>query len=349
MYDISGVYTWGEILTMMCEHGFCRLALPRDFYSLSVPISLYEYTFEDAFKALQLQARSDGWSLTKSGKKIPYEIVARPYVEKQSAFISCIDSTVHLVDASLKSMYVRADSLRCSRVEEIAKSLASLRYRIDFYVVSSNFLRTIGVDWTEIWARGDLFNRPDLITDWTLTAVALGDTSAEFRSVEMDVDSAAYLHWGSKSKEEVSTFVSGDVVRSNYEYYDYGLTLRLHRDGMKISGDYKLAQRDDLKSVIEGNFGGDGDSICSYGIYDSYSSQEKGVPFLSSIPLVGYLFRRESVDKVKAFFVIRISLADTISTRSRYNELDSLKNLEWSYDLSDSTDSQSSSVDTEED
>ena len=68
-YKFSGVYTWGKIITMLCEDGWCRTALPREFYQLEVPISVYEDSFDNAFKALKIQALADGYILTKSGKK----------------------------------------------------------------------------------------------------------------------------------------------------------------------------------------------------------------------------------------------------------------------------------------
>ena len=76
-YRFSGVYTWGKIVTMLCEGGWCRTALPREFYELEVPVSIYEDSFDNAFKALKIQALADGYVLTRTGKKKPYEVSVR--------------------------------------------------------------------------------------------------------------------------------------------------------------------------------------------------------------------------------------------------------------------------------
>ena len=77
-YKFSGVFTWGKIISMLCDGGWCRTALPREFYSLEVPVSIYETSFENAFKALKMQALADGYVLTKTGAEKPYNVSVRP-------------------------------------------------------------------------------------------------------------------------------------------------------------------------------------------------------------------------------------------------------------------------------
>lgn len=319
----------------MCEDGFCRLALPRSFYELTVPVSVYEYTFDDAFRALKMQALADGWVLTKKGSKVPFEVSAKQNEDKSAAFVSCVDSTVKIVEAVHLAKYLRADSLKCSKkapVDTTKPPLQSSRYRINFYVVSSSFLRDIGVDWVEMFAQGKLWSKPEFFSDWSLRAVAQGDTTCEFRTLELDIDSVASLHWGSKTQEQTSTYVTANAVQSNYEYYDYGLTLELKRRASGIRGEYKLAQRDDMKSVIEGDFGGSSDSLVAFGVFDSYKNNKVGVPFLSKIPWIGHLFEEEKVDKTKSFFVIQIvSLEKLDSPKQQSQVLDSLKTDMWDY------------------
>lgn len=356
-YRISGVLTWGDILTQLCENGYCRLSLPRSFYELTVPISIYENTFDDAFKALSMQAKADGWNLVKTGKKIPYSVSATEIKDSESAYVSCVDSTVKVVPSKFLRTHISADSLKCLKapapVDSVVPPISLDRYRINFYVVTSSFLDDIGVDWTAIWAVGDLVSKPRLITDWTFQAIARGDTTAEFRSIEMDIDSVASLHWGSQSKEAKSTYMSGDVVRSDYEYHDYGLTLTLSRSlSGGIRGEYSLAQRDELNSIIEGNFGGGGgDSVSTFGVFDSYRLADHGIPILKNIPILGYLFRNETRDKTKSFFVIEIvQLKKVLDAPAHFDVLDSLKNKEWNYHVTeDSTQDKLDTLDNTED
>lgn len=317
-YEYSGVFTWGEVITSLCRDGWCRTQLPREFFEMSVPMNVYEQTFDDAFKAFAMQAKADGYRLLKKGRDKPYTIIAEKGVTDQVGYISCVDTAVHKVDVMDLSKHIHADSVKCAakramldsvRHYETSVHYPATRYRVSFYVVSSSFLNQLGVDWTEVFLQGDLKSAPKLIAAWSLKAVSVNDTTAEFRSIEVDLDSSTTLHWGSQRKEEkgVVTYSTG-VSQTDYEWRDYGLTLTLQRDTVAgVRAEYTLAQRDENNSVLRGAFGGGGlDSVSAWGVYDSYQYYERYVPFLSSIPLLGLLFKSESRDKVKSFFVIDV-------------------------------------------
>ena len=368
-FEISGVFTWGEVITSLCRGGWCRSQLPKDFYEMKVPLSVYEHDFDNAFKALSMQARADGYVMRKKGSKLPFQVIVEQYdKELMASYISCTDTSVKNVPVAELSKYMRADSLKCiardsrhvrDSIQDYLDSLVvpSERYRVSFYVVTSAFVQSLGVDWTDIWAKGDLVHMPELITDWTLKAVATNDTSAEFRSVELDVDTSASLHWGSQRKDEKSIVTySNGVSQMDYEWKNYGLTLTLSRTRKGgIRGDYTLAQRDDNNSVLSGNFGGgelDQDSIVAYGVYDSYQVSNTGVPFFSSIPVIGALFSYETVDKVKSFFVIEIYRVKSEPVFRSFERIESeMKEKKDYYEgrYPDSAYIQSSALDSEED
>ena len=323
-YEFSGVYKWGEVISLLCRDGYCRTSLPREFYELTVPLNIYENTFDNAFKALSMQARSDGYLIQKTGSKPPFRVTVTQMKDSLVSYISWVDTSVKSVPVADVSKYRFVDSLKAAVRDSVRDSLSrvqepepyvysSVRYRVSFYVVTSTFLDNIGVSWTDIFAKGDLFNVPDLITDWTFAAVAAHDTSAEYRSVEVDLDSATTLHWGSQRKDEKSVVVyQSGVSQTEYEWKDYGLTLDLHRDSLDgVSVDYQLRQRDESNSVLRGKFGGGRDSVESWGVYDSYAHTERGIPFLSSLPLVGHLFSIKGNDKIKSFFVIQVYPVDS--------------------------------------
>lgn len=317
-YEFSGMFTWGEVLTSLCRDGWCRTQLPREFFELQVPLNVFEKSFDNAFKALSMQAKADGFRLEKTGSRKPYTVKAVVDEPVQVSYVSCMDTSVHTVLARDVSKYRQSDSLRCASRKAFRDSVASyrnsvhypsLRYRVSFYVVSSSFLRHLGVEWTDLWAKGNLVHAPEWITDWALRAVASDDTTAEFRSIEVDLDSSTVLHWGSQRKEEKSTIVyNNGVSQMDYEWRNYGLTLTLTRHALSgVRADYSLAQRDENNSVLTGSFGGGGkDSVSAWGVYDSYQNTFVGIPWLYKIPLLGYLFGRESRDKVKSFFVIEV-------------------------------------------
>jgi len=357
-FEFSGMYKWGEVITLLCKDGWCRTQLPRDFFELEVPLNIYENDFDQAFKSLALQAKADGYLLSKRGRKKPFTVSVKLDSVSTASYISCIDTTVKNVASVDLYRHKLADSIKCasrdslSRLfiqDSLSRIVVNSRYRVSFYVVSSSFVRSLGVNWTDIWAMGDLVSRPDFITDWTLRAVATNSDLAEYRSIELDIDSAAHLHWGSQVKEQTETFVSGDIVQSNFQWRDYGLTLDLTRSNASgIRGQYQLLQRDDLNSILEGNFGGGGkDTVTAYGVFDSWEEITTGIPFLKNIPILGYLFETETIDKVTSFFVIEI-LKVSSDTLKSFETLDSLK-LEdinrYEVNRKDSTNFQSDSLD----
>lgn len=317
-YEFSGVFTWGEVITALCRDGWCRTQLPREFFEMKVPLNVYEKGFDDAFKALSMQSRADGYRLVKKGLKKPFTVSAEHDTSNVVSYISCVDTSVKEVKSQdlFKHRYV--DSLKCAaklayndsvRNYNSSVHYPALRFRVSFYVVSSSFLRSAGVDWTEVWMRGDLTSAPHFISNWALKAVASDDTTAEFRSIEVDLDSSTTLHWGSQRKEEKSIVTySNGVSQQDYEWRDYGFTLTLTRDTVAgVRASYTISQRDENNSVLSGEFGGGGlDSVSAWGVYDSYQSYRTYVPFLSSIPLLGKLFEYENRDKVKSFFVIEV-------------------------------------------
>lgn len=358
-YEFSGMFTWGEVLTSLCRDGWCRTQLPREFFELQVPLNVFEKSFDNAFKALSMQAKADGFRLEKTGSRKPYTVKAVVDEPVQVSYVSCMDTSVHTVLARDVSKYRQSDSLRCASRKAFRDSIAlyrssvhypALRYRVSFYVVSSSFLRHLGVEWTDLWAKGNLAHAPEWITDWALRAVASDDTTAEFRSIEVDLDSSTVLHWGSQRKEEKSTIVyNNGVSQMDYEWRNYGLTLTLTRDTVSgVRADYSLAQRDENNSVLTGSFGGGGkDSVSAWGVYDSYQNTFVGIPWLYKIPLLGYLFGRESRDKVKSFFVIEVHPIEP-EKESSFPVQDSLhyEDIRKYETQLDSADNQPSSVDS---
>ena len=126
MFEFSGVYKWGDVVSMLCRDGYCRTSLPREFFELSVPLNVYENTFDDAFKALSMQARSDGYLLKKTGSKPPFRVTAEVLKDSLVSYISCLDTSVRSVPVADLSRYRLADSLKCESRSRLRDSLASV-------------------------------------------------------------------------------------------------------------------------------------------------------------------------------------------------------------------------------
>lgn len=318
-YDFNGVFSWGEVLAMLCERGKCRLSLPTDFYGLHVPLAIYEKDFKSAFRALKLQASADGWDLTLSGKTLS----ARRSIVADSAytFVSCIDSSVVSVPRKDWQTYVHSDSLRCLSMRERerfnADSLKHYKdsllhgydlrnYQLEYYSYSSMLLEQWGIKWSDVLASGDFFSKPDIPLSWAIQAMGTMDSLFVFRSVQFRIDSTLSLTWGNTESEVDKVYNDNGVVTTSYADKDYGMTINLQRSENRLKIDYSFTQNDDTKQKISGASSALlGDTLLVVGYYKSRNNDYRYVPFLGHVPVLGYLFRwREYTDDVK-FFVLR--------------------------------------------
>lgn len=311
MYEFNGLYTWGEVLTTVCSGGLCKLQVPQEFFLKDVFLSVYENDFKGLFRALAAQAKADGYLLTYRNNFVSVSSVPLNTV----SYVSCVDSLVHTVSSSDLALYLKSDSLRCFVRDSLKTENFILKvpdvYKVSFYTVSSSFVSSLGVDWTSVFASGDLVSLPSLITDWTLKAVNSNDSLSEYRSITLSLDTLSKIHWGSQIKQEENTVIyENGVSNTSYTWRNFGLTLTLRRSLDGVNCEYKLLQNDESNSILEGSFNGGLDSLASYGVYDSYYLDVKGVPVLSSLPLVGPLFTIDNSQKVTSFFAIIIQLIE---------------------------------------
>lgn len=160
---------------MLCEKGKCRLSVPSEFYSLRVPLSIYEKDFASALRALKVQAKADGWEIVLSRKVL--SVRRSVSVDSSAVFVSCLDSSVVSVPRKDLSVYLRSDSLKClsarNRQNARRDSLQALQdsllrgyelrnYLLEYYSFSSNMLDEWGIKWSEVLASGDFFSKPSI-------------------------------------------------------------------------------------------------------------------------------------------------------------------------------------------
>lgn len=319
-YAFSGVFTWGEILTQLCEKGKCRLSLPSEFYSLVVPLSIYEKDFSGALKALKLQAKADGWDLNYSRKTLTASRSVAP--DSSLFFISCLDSSVVDVPRNKYKIAKESDSLRCISVQnalkEKEKYLAHVRdslangydlkeWRLEYYSFSSDVLENWGIAWSEILSNGDFFNKPQIPLSWAIRAMGEQDSLTVFRAVEFVIDTTVNLTWGNTQSEVSKVYNDEGVITTQYENIDYGMTINLKRNENRISLAYSFTQSDDTKQKISGASSSlVSDTLLIVGFYKSKNKQVNFVPFFWRIPLIGDLFKSSYYKNDVKFFVLRL-------------------------------------------
>ena len=314
----KGLYSVETVLVNYCKD--CYLELPPDYLKSEIVLAVDTDDEKSFIKAVQASSNAVGWNLTrqKSGrlKAEPMENVGN------IVFISCMDNTPHNVPKYLYSASVKADMIQCAKrdsLENLVKervkidsirvdSLSKLRldfagYQLKYFSYSKAFTDKLGVEWSSLLSNGNLHNKLKVFDEWRFIATETNDTSFTERSVIFSVDSSLSLDWGSEEQTIKTTFVNDGVTSTDYEWRKYGLLINVKRDGHRVKMDYVFRDKDNSISVLQGSvIGNEGDTLRLVGNYNSTRQIQSGVPFISSVPILGELFKiRQNVLDNRAF------------------------------------------------
>lgn len=304
-YEYKGVYPVQGVITNYCDD--CFLQLPPEFLQSNIVLSVNSDRKKDFENALIKASRGIGWELKKKGR----EFIAEPVQnEGNVTFISCMNDEPVNIPKYLYSYSVRSDSIKCAKRDSLARfelykqdslvrvkdSLESVflgysRYELRYYSYSKSFTDKIGVSFQEMLMSGNLRNKFHVYDDWAFLAVENNDTTFNFRKINVSLDSTISLDWGTEEQTLLNSYVNDGVTNNNYEWRKYGLIVKIVKDKRKIRLEYTFRDKENSVSVLQGSASGElMDTIMVYGQYNSSRQVSKGIPILSSIPLVKYLF-----------------------------------------------------------
>lgn len=332
----KGLYSVETVLVNYCKD--CYLELPPDFLKSEIVLSVDTDEETSFFKAVQASANGIGWDLIrqKSGR-----LKAEPLQNVGNlVFISCMDNTPHNVPKYLYSASVKADKIQCANRDSILMlarqkavrdsirfdSLSKVRldfksYQLRYYAYSKSFTDRLGVEWSSLLSSGNVRGRLNVFDDWRLIATQTNDTTFNERSVVFSVDSTLSLDWGSEEQTLKKTFVNDGVTTSDYEWRKYGLLISVRRDGKRVKMDYVFRDKGNSVSVLQGSvIGQEGDTLRLFGNYNSSRNVETGVPFISSVPVLGNLFKTtQNVIDNRAFELYLLPTEKAVKDDKREN------------------------------
>lgn len=310
-YDYKGLYTIEQVVTTYCDS--CYLELPPDFLKSEIVLGIATDDEKAFLKALKSSSKALGWNLDVARNG---QLKAKPLENVGNLiFISCMDKQPHNVPTYLYSASVRADRLQCAErdsLQRIARERAiadSVRrdsisrqhldfkgYRLKYFAYSKSFSDRYGVEWSSLLASGNLRGKLKLFDDWRVIAQETNDTTFTARMVEFSVDSSLSLDWGSEEQTLKQTYINDGVTTQDYEWRKYGLLINVKRDGKRVRMDYVFRDKDNSVSVLQGSvIGLEGDTLRLVGDYSVSRNVLTGVPFISSVPVIGELFKISSV------------------------------------------------------
>ena len=193
-----------------------------------------------------------------------------------------------------------------------ADSLASLpplpkkRALIEYLELGKNTADYLGFSYSDYVGRARFFDYEDLFSV-TVQAQQIGDTSFVYRTYSSVYDSTLSVFWGgSRDRLTTSNVTSNGVVSNNYVQDNFGLTFRI--DGLK----YYYEHSTDYEHKINGS------GLLSLGVnhvfgtYQYSSIVVRGVPFVSSVPVLGLLFRHESEVVETRYIFISVYVSEVL-------------------------------------
>lgn len=331
LYEYKGVYSVNDVLTNYCDN--CFLQLPAEYLQTNIVLSVSTDKKGELLTAIKKASYANGWQLVSTGHTLKAEPIENA---DKIPYISCMDYQVVNVPKYLYSATIKADKLLCakrdslqrytkdsiqSKLQQIKDSLAQIKplsyikYRLLFYSFTKTFSDKMGVSWKNVLAAGNLKKIPTFYDAWYLTALEQKDTSFTYRSLSVSLDTTSNIDWGNEIQSISKTYVSTNgYVTSDYEWRKYGMIIKLTRSKTDVTLDYIFREKGtsgDI-SVLQGTQTAIvNDTLHLTGTYNVVSTSSAGLPFLSRIPLLGYLFsQKENTIDTRHFDIFLLPLAD---------------------------------------
>lgn len=323
----KGVYPVDAVFTNLCEN--CFLKLPPEYLQSNITLSVNTDNVKQLERALVDASAAVGWELKKTRDGWRAQPVQN---DGNLVYISCMTSEPVNVPRYLYGFAMRSDSIKCAArdstrrhvdsLEAVQKrradSLAALppleyrHYELRYYSYSQSFADRMGVGWPSTWALGNLHDKLEIFDDWTLEATATNDTAFTNRRLLFSLDSTLSVDWGSEEQTLKQTFVNDGVTTQDYEWRKYGLIVTIQRDGRRTRMQYTFRDKASGVSLLQGSaIGGEQDTIRMQGTYTAKRTFTRGIPFLSALPVVGYLFgTEETATEQRAFELYLVPVTD---------------------------------------
>lgn len=318
-FTFNGVYTYAQVMGTTCQG--CMFDVPSEIMDEKF-IMNFSGTSSEVYKYIQTSLNGRNFKMTKNGNKVK----VRPIEETQESAYIDKDGQVQIVPQKYKTLYVMADSIQKSfrdslrtseqrKLDSLEKSrrdsLANVtqkrirKFELQFIQMDRNFIKNLGVNWSEILASGNLRGRLELFDNWEIRANEINDTSFIRRKITLYVDTIAQVSWGNESNEIEKTYNDNGIVTQEYKYRQYGITTELEIKDSTYQINYAVRNNDDLHTNFTANTTGSlKDTLELNGEMVRNVQRIQGVPFLSDIPLLGYLFRKDITENIKSIYYV---------------------------------------------
>ena len=194
----------------------------------------------------------------------------------------------------------RRDSL--SRVVPELLPIPEKAVTIEYLEIGKSTAERIGFKYGEYIASARFFDYTDLFSV-SVQATSQGDTSFVYRTYTTHYDTVLHVFWGgTRDKVKHSTVTATGIVSNDYETETYGLTFDVQ--DMRYTYTHSM----DFEHKIDGSGKLHLGQNRIFGSYEYVYQVEEGIPFLSSIPALGNLFRHTSTQTETRFVFILVTV-----------------------------------------
>lgn len=175
---------------------------------------------------------------------------------------------------------------------------------IEYLELSKTTAEKLGFSYSDYIGKAEFFKYTDLFSV-SLQALNLGDTNFIYRNYSSVYDSTLSVFWGGQKQIKTSsTITESGFLTENLEFQEIGLKFDINNYQYK----YEHSTGEDNKITGAGVLLNDTNKIV--GSYQLKNQEVRSVPFLSSIPLVGYLFKHiENISEWR-FIFLRVILKE---------------------------------------
>lgn len=205
------------------------------------------------------------------------------------------------VDDSIARERNRLDSLSAIVPDDSSSDPLPIKnVTIEYLEMGKGTAEKLGFSYSEYIGSAKMWEYEDLFSV-SVQALKTGDTSFVYRNYTTNYDSLLHVFWGgSRDRLTQSNITSNGVVSNNYESESYGLTFDI--ENMK----YAYTHSNDFEHSISGSGLLEWGENFVVGNYQYTSTRVSGLPVLSSLPLVGFLFRHTYDVTEQRFVFIRV-------------------------------------------
>lgn len=184
----------------------------------------------------------------------------------------------------------------------IIDTLENKSVTIEYLEIGKSTAERIGFNYSEYIGSAKFFDYSDLFSV-TIQARNTGDTTFIYRTYTTLYDSTLHVFWGgSRDKIKQSNVTSNGVISNNYVTETYGLTFDIN------NMHYSYTHSTDFEHSISGN----GKLVLGrnaiFGTYSRTYQLEQGLPWLSKIPLLGFLFRHVTDEHETRYIFIYLTI-----------------------------------------